>query len=118
MGMLLELQGFVSDIKVFFVRKQTKEHGMKKLVDGPVYCEPMNVAIVEDVVTTGGSVLKAVDAIESLGHKVKVVACILDRDEGGRKIFEDRGIKFSPLLEAKDIIKKEITGVDWHDEIK
>lgn len=85
----------------FLVRKDSKDHGTKKYVEGPV--EPgMKVAIVEDVVTTGGSSLKAIERVEEFGCEVVHVATIIDRMEGGRAAFETRGYEFSSLLTIED----------------
>ncbi len=85
----------------FLVRKDSKDHGTKKFVEGPV--EPgMKVAIVEDVVTTGGSSLKAIERVEEFGCEVIRVATIIDRMEGGRAAFESRGYQFSSLLTIQD----------------
>ncbi|HZZ29683.1 MAG TPA: orotate phosphoribosyltransferase [Pirellulales bacterium] len=83
------------------VRKEPKGHGTNKYVEGPV--QPGDtVAIVEDVVTTGGSSLAAIDRVEQFGLKVTCVAAIIDRLEGGAKAFTSRGIPFSSLLTIRD----------------
>lgn len=91
-----------SELRGFLVRKETKGHGAGNLVEGPV--EPgSTVAIVEDVTTTGGSSLKAVDAIEGLGCKVAVVITLLDRLEGAAENFKARGLPFQSLLTIRDL---------------
>jgi orotate phosphoribosyltransferase len=83
------------------VRKESKGHGTNKFVDGPV--QPGDtVAIVEDVVTTGGSSLQAIDRVEEFGLKVTCVLAIIDRMEGGAAAFEARGIPFASLLTIRD----------------
>jgi orotate phosphoribosyltransferase len=83
------------------VRKEPKGHGTNKYVEGPV--QPGDtVAIVEDVVTTGGSSLAAIDRVEQFGLKVTCVAAIIDRLEGGAKAFADRCIPFASLLSIRD----------------
>lgn len=89
-------------LRGFLVRKRTKEHGAGNLVEGPV--EPgSTVAIVEDVTTTGGSSLQAVDAVEALGCKVAVVIALLDRLEGAAENFKARGLPFQSLLTIRDL---------------
>jgi orotate phosphoribosyltransferase len=91
-----------ANLKGFLVRKATKEHGTGKLVEGPV--EPgMSVAILDDVATTGGSSLQAVDAVIQAGAKVAVVIVVLDRLQGADRNFTDRGLKFHALTNASDL---------------
>jgi orotate phosphoribosyltransferase len=90
------------DLRGFLVRKQAKTHGTGNLVEGPL--EPgSTVAIVDDVSTTGGSSLLAIEAVESLGCKVALVTVVLDRLEGGAQAFESRGLRFHPLLDIRDL---------------
>jgi orotate phosphoribosyltransferase len=84
------------------VRKQAKTHGAGNLVEGPL--EPgSTVAIVDDVATTGGSSVQAIEAVEALGCKVAVVAVVLDRLEGAAQAFASRGLIFRPLLTIRDL---------------
>ncbi len=78
----------------FMVRKEAKQHGMGRQVEGPVRAG-MTCAIVEDVITSGGSALQAAKAAQEFGMKVLGVYAVIDRLEGGRKAFEEAGI---PLL--------------------
>jgi len=81
----------------FLVRETTKEHGTKKQIEG--HLEPgMRVAIVDDVVTRGGSVFKAIQAVESIGCKVVKVVAIVDRHEGGSDKLITDGYDFIPLI--------------------
>jgi orotate phosphoribosyltransferase len=83
------------------VRKEPKGHGTNQYVDGPV--EPGDtVAIVEDVVTTGGSSLQAIERVQQFGLRVTCVAAIIDRLEGGAKTFAERAIPFYSLLTIRD----------------
>ena len=84
-------------IPAFLVREAPKEHGTKKQVEG--HLEPgMRVAIVEDVVTRGGSVFKAIEAVENIGCKVVKVVAIVDRHEGGSDKLVADGYDFVPLI--------------------
>ncbi|WP_165243693.1 orotate phosphoribosyltransferase [Paludisphaera soli] len=90
------------ELRGFLVRKQAKGHGTGNLVEGPL--EPgSTVAIVDDVATTGGSSLQAVDAVEALGCKVAVVIAVLDRLEGAAANFAARGLAFRSLLTIRDL---------------
>jgi orotate phosphoribosyltransferase len=89
------------DLKGFLVRKESKGHGTQKFVEGPL--EPgERVVIVEDVVTTGGSSLLAIDRVQEFGARVVQVAAIVDRMEGGAASFRERGIPFTSLLTIED----------------
>lgn len=85
----------------FFVRKQPKEHGLKKMVEGN---PPRNadVVIVEDVTTTGASVLKTIREIEPLGARVKAVLTVVDREQGATDTFAQAGLRFEALLLRSD----------------
>ena len=86
----------------FLVRKEAKAHGTGKRVEGPL--KPgMAVAIVDDVATSGGSSLQAVDAVEAAGAKVAVVIAALDRLEGAARAFEARGLAFRSLMTIRDL---------------
>jgi orotate phosphoribosyltransferase len=85
----------------FMIRKEPKGHGTNQYVEGPV--KPGDdVAIVEDVVTTGGSSLAAIDRAEAFGLKVTRVIGIIDRMEGGAEAFAQRGYPLSSLLTISD----------------
>ena len=72
-----------ADVRAFFVRKETKAHGLQRRIEGPPLEEGTRCLIVEDVVTTGGSTLQAIDAVRGAGHEVVGVITILDRLAGG-----------------------------------
>ncbi|HEX7447120.1 MAG TPA: orotate phosphoribosyltransferase [Pirellulales bacterium] len=85
----------------FMVRKEAKGHGTQRYIEGPV--RPGDrVAIVEDVVTTGGSSLTAIERAEEFGLVVVRVIAIIDRLEGGAAAFAQRGYSFSSLLTIAD----------------
>ena len=88
-------------LKGILVRKEAKGHGTQKFIEGPV-SPGDDVVIVEDVVTTGGSSLEAIERVEAFGLKVKSVVAIIDRLEGGEQAFAARGYKFSSLLTIRD----------------
>ena len=102
-GAILHLAGERGiDLAGVIVRKEAKQHGTGKLVEGPV--EPgQSIVIVEDVVTTGGSSLAAIEHCEAFGLKVQRVLAIVDRLEGGRENFERRGYRLDALLTIHDL---------------
>ena len=83
------------------VRKEPKGHGLGKHVEGPFEAGE-SLVIVEDVVTTGGSSLKAIEHCEAVGLKVRRVLAIIDRLEGGREAFAARGYELTTLLTIRD----------------
>jgi orotate phosphoribosyltransferase len=83
------------------VRKEAKAHGTGRLVEGP-FREGESIAIVEDVVTTGGSSLAAIERCEEVGLKVQRVLAIVDRLEGGREAFAARGYELTSLFTIRD----------------
>ncbi len=88
-------------LKGFMVRKESKSHGTQKFVEGPI--EPGDhVVIVEDVVTTGGSSLLAIERVEAVGAVVDGVLAIIDRLEGGRENFEAKGYPLRTLFTVRD----------------
>lgn len=83
------------------VRKEAKQHGAGQLVEGP-WEAGEELAIVEDVVTTGGSSLLAIERCEAVGLKVRRVLAIIDRLEGGGEAFAARGYELTTLLTIRD----------------
>jgi len=84
-------------LQVFTVRKEPKGHGVGKQIEGNFKAAD-HVIVVDDVITTGGSTLKAIDAIEREGGKVAFCLVLVDREEGGRQAIEARGIHVLPLF--------------------
>jgi orotate phosphoribosyltransferase len=72
-----------ADVKAFFVRKEAKAHGLQRRVEGPPLVSGERCLIVEDVVTSGGSTLQAIEAVRAEGHEVVGVVSVLDRLAGG-----------------------------------
>jgi orotate phosphoribosyltransferase len=103
-GAMLALAGMEDlPIKGFIVRKASKEHGTRSLVEGPLG-EGDRVVVIEDVVTTGGSALQAVDAVEAMGCDVKRVIAVVDREEGGRENLEARGLRLECIFTASELL--------------
>jgi orotate phosphoribosyltransferase len=89
-------------LRGFLVRKEPKGHGTGQLVEGPL-SPGETVAVVDDVATTGGSSLKAVEAAEALGCEVALVIAVLDRLEGAAEAFAARGLAFQALVTIRDL---------------
>jgi orotate phosphoribosyltransferase len=88
-------------------RKEAKNYGTKKMVEG-VYQAGQTCLVVEDVVTTGGSILETIKDLEAEGLQVKHVVAILDREEGAKKSLHEKGYNFSSLLTLKELLHHEI----------
>lgn len=88
-------------LKGFMVRKEAKGHGTGKQVEGPVVAG-QRVVIVEDVITSGGSALKAVDAAREFGLVVERVVAIIDRLAGGAEAFKAKGLELVTLTTIRD----------------
>lgn len=94
-------------IAAFFVRKQAKDHGAQKLVEGLGRTESLegrNVVIIEDVTTTGESALRAVEAVKRQGANVVMVLSVVDRQEGAAENFHRAGIRFRSLFTASQFV--------------
>ena len=87
-------------IPAFIVRGEMKEHGTQKAIEGYVPQRGSSVAIVEDVITKGGSTLKAIKAVEEAGCRVAKVVALLDRHQGGSDELHRRGYDFTAILHA------------------
>ena len=87
----------------FFVRKEAKAHGTEKLIEGNLLDDPtIPVAILDDVVTGGGSIMQAIEAVEAKGNPIVSVMCILDRDEGGRDLLRESGYDLQSMFIVED----------------
>jgi orotate phosphoribosyltransferase len=94
-------------IAAFFVRKKPKEHGAKLAVEGLAKGESLQgkrVVIVEDVTTTGGSAMKAVEAVREAGADVALVLTMVDREEGATETFREAGLAFRSLYRATEFL--------------
>lgn len=91
-------------VRAFTVRKEAKTHGTGKLIEGPFEATD-RVVVVEDVITTGGSALKAVEAIRAAGAKVLGVLAVVDREEGGREAIEAAGIQAASIARVSEILE-------------
>ena len=86
-------------VRGFFVRPEVKDYGGRKQVEGPVE-SGMRVAVFDDAISTGGSLLPAIDAAEAFGCQVVLVLCVLNRKQGGSEEVRRRGLPFYAILEA------------------
>lgn len=90
-------------VRSFTVRKEAKQHGTGKLIEG-AFLSGDHVVIVEDVITTGGSALKAVEAVRAAGGNIQGVLALVDREEGGREAIEAAGLTVISLVKASELL--------------
>lgn len=95
-----QLQG--RPISPFLVRKEVKDHGTGLRIEGPVPAGK-KVAMVDDVITTGGSLVSAIEAAKDAGCKVVQIVCVVDREEGGSQRFNEQGLRFDSIFKISDI---------------
>jgi orotate phosphoribosyltransferase len=94
-------------IAAFFVRKAPKEHGARLAVEGLAKGETLQgkrVVVVEDVTTTGGSAIKAAEAVRGAGGEIVAVLTIIDREEGAGETFAQAGLPFRSLFKASQFL--------------
>ncbi|MBI2995408.1 MAG: orotate phosphoribosyltransferase [Candidatus Melainabacteria bacterium] len=92
-------------LNAFYIRKEPKKHGTMKWIEGPI--KPFDkVAILEDVVTTGISSLKAVERVKEFGCTVEQVISMVDRNEGGREVFKRQGLDYNYLFDIQEVIER------------
>ena len=83
-------------IDAFSVRKATKEHGTRRRIEGN-FAPGASVVVLEDVITSGGSALEAIEAVGAEGGRVLGVLAVVDREQGGRQAIEAKGIQVVSL---------------------
>jgi orotate phosphoribosyltransferase len=86
----------------FVVRKEPKDHGRGKQVEGPDLAG-RRVVVLEDTSTTGGSPLKAIEALLAVGAEIAAVAVVVDRDTGARQVIEAAGYPYLAAIELADL---------------
>lgn len=90
-------------IRAFTVRKAPKAHGTTQQIEGP-FRPGDHVVVIEDVITTGQSALKAVDVLRTAGARIQGVLAVVDREEGGREALEGAGLRVVALTRASQIL--------------
>jgi orotate phosphoribosyltransferase len=90
-------------LRAFTVRKEAKTHGTGKLIEGP-FSPGDKAVVIEDVITTGGSALRAIEAVRAAGGTISGVLAVVDRQEGGREKLESAGVSVIALTTARQIM--------------
>ena len=105
-GIASHLENPGNTLQTFSVRKTPKAHGRQKLVEGN-FAAGDSVVVIDDVITTGGSTLQAIEAIEQEGGTIAFVIALVDREEGGRGRIEERGHFVVPIFTRTDLLAVE-----------
>jgi orotate phosphoribosyltransferase len=90
-------------IPALIVRKEAKGHGTQAYIEGPVLLPQSAVVVLDDVVTTGQSALKAVERLQEAGYVVAQVLSLVDRQQGGAELYAEKGLSFSTLFTIVDV---------------
>src|SRR5271170_6846175 len=89
-------------LPVFVVRKDVKQHGTMKLIEGPLK-PPCKVVVIDDVITTGGSIIKAIEAVRAVGCEVLLAISVLDRQAGAHEALKKLNVPYQPLVTLADL---------------
>jgi orotate phosphoribosyltransferase len=93
-----------ADVKAFFIRKEAKAHGLARRIEGPELAPDDRCIVVEDVVSTGGSTIRAIEALQEAGHEICGVVSVLDRlMGGGERICAAAGAPYCALVTIDDV---------------
>ena len=90
-------------IPALIIRKEAKGHGTRAYIEGPTLPAGAKVVVLEDVVTTGQSALKAVERLRSAEYQVEQVIALVDRQQGGSQLYESAGLKFQAVFTIQEI---------------
>lgn len=90
-------------IPALIIRKEAKGHGTKAYIEGPSLPAGAKVVVLEDVVTTGKSAMKAVERLREAGYQVDQVLALVDRQQGGAEFYQSVGLEFQAVFTIQDI---------------
>lgn len=93
-------------ISALIVRKEAKGHGTQAYIEGLTLPEGSRVVVLEDVVTTGQSAMKAVERLRDAGYQVDEVISLVDRQQGGAEFYQQQGLKFRAVYTIEDLQKR------------
>jgi orotate phosphoribosyltransferase len=91
------------NLPAMIIRKEPKKHGTMSFIEGPVLVSGAKVAVVDDVVTSGASLLKSIERIVAAGFEPVQALAVLDRREGGREAIEDAGYQLKSIFTRDDL---------------
>ena len=90
-------------LPALIIRKKPKGHGTKAYIEGPSLAADSEIVVLEDVVTTGGSALTAVERLRNAGYKVRQILSLVDREQGASQLYQSQGIEFQALFSIHEI---------------
>lgn len=90
-------------IPALIIRKEAKGHGTRAYIEGPSLPEGTKVVVLEDVVTTGQSAMKAVERLTAAGYTINQVIALVDRQQGGAEFYQQAGLQFEAVFKIEDI---------------
>lgn len=90
-------------ISALIIRKEAKGHGTQAYIEGPILAPGANIVVLEDVVTTGQSAMKAVTRLRDAGYTVNQVISLVDRKQGGAEFYQSQGLEFTAIYPIEDI---------------
>ena len=93
-------------VNALIVRKEPKGHGTGAWIEGPLFPKGTKVTVLEDVVTTGGSSIKAVEKLRDAGYVVDRIVTIVDRKEGGEDAIKEAGLELRSLFTIDDLCQE------------
>jgi orotate phosphoribosyltransferase len=90
-------------LAALIIRKEAKGHGTQAYIEGPTLAPGAAVTVLEDVVTTGNSAMKAVERLQAAGYRVNGVLALVDRNQGGAAVYAAAGIPFQAVFSIADL---------------
>jgi orotate phosphoribosyltransferase len=106
-AVLSHIQG--KNLPGLIIRKEPKKHGTMSFIEGPVIPKGASIAVVDDVVTSGASLLRSIERLSAEGYNPVIALAILDRLEGGREAIESAGYELKSIFTIDDLlIKKQL----------
>ena len=102
-----------SGLPFLIVRKSAKDYGTSNRLEG-VFEQGERVCLVEDVVTTAGALIEALDAVREAGLECRIAVCVVDREEGGADALARKGARLVPLFRAGDLLSAEKSAAKPH----
>ncbi|MCL6432900.1 MAG: orotate phosphoribosyltransferase [Leptolyngbyaceae cyanobacterium HOT.MB2.61] len=90
-------------LPALIIRKEAKGHGTRAYIEGPLLPEGSIITVLEDVVTTGSSALKATERLQQAGYRVNGIIALVDRHQGGAELYQQAGIPFQSVFSIQDI---------------
>lgn len=100
-------------IPALIVRKEAKGHGTQAYIEGPSLEANSHVVVLEDVVTTGQSAMKAVERLRAAGYSVEQVIALVDRQQGGAELYQSAGLKFQAVFSIQEIQERYRQLATW-----